>query len=205
MGILLECRFGHFQGADHDPVQAFEAALLTARRRQVVEPLLGGLDLPRGRVVDVVGIGLVDHVLADLDELAAQVAVVDGTAVVLGVDHGHHRAGQPHQVLGAAGFLQCRIVLEQGLEHQHVGQLAAFDQLAAGLVDASQKRVGEMLRAHELRDLLEGPVVGEDGAQERLFGLVVVRRHTVLAGVFLAAQRARRVVVRQRGFHGGRP
>ena len=44
---------------------------------QVVQALLGDLDLVGGAGLESALVGLVDHVLADRDQLAAQVEVVD--------------------------------------------------------------------------------------------------------------------------------
>jgi hypothetical protein len=57
---------------------------------------------------------VVDHVLADADELAAEEEVVDGAPVVLGVDDGDDRGGELDQVLGAADLGE-RAVLVTGL------------------------------------------------------------------------------------------
>src|SRR5690606_11941640 len=56
------------------------------------------------------------------------------------------------------------------------GDLSAVDQPAAGLEDAAVDRVGEMLGAQELGDPFIGPVVDQHRADQRLFGLEVVRR-----------------------------
>ena len=56
-----------------------------------------------------------------------------------------------------------------------IGDLASLDQLAGGLVDATVQRVGEVIGAQELIDLVEDEVVGEDRAEQRHLRLVVVR------------------------------
>ena len=135
-------------------------------------------------IVEVVDEGLVDDVLAEVDQLAAQEQVVDRVAVVLGIDDGDD-GGQPRQILRAADLGQRAILVEQVLQGDRVGDLAALDQLADGLVDAPVDGIGEMLGPQELVDLVEGQVVGEDRAEQRHLGLVVVGGGTV-GGAYLA-------------------
>src|SRR3546814_20446407 len=63
-------------------------------------------------------------------------------------------------------FRSRALLLEEILELDRVGDLAALDQLAAGLEDARVHGVGEVLRPQEVGDLLVGGVVGEDGAEQ---------------------------------------
>ena len=55
-------------------------------RREVEQLFLGALDLLGRAVVEILAEGVVDDVLADHDQLAAQVKVVDVAAVILGID-----------------------------------------------------------------------------------------------------------------------
>ena len=157
-------------------VSGLQAAFDVAGLGQVEELLLRRLDLAGGRQVEVVGMGGIDHLLADIDQLAAQMEIVDRAPVVLGIDDGDDGAGKPRQILRAAMLDQGRILVEQALQRQSIGDLAALDQLAGGLVDAAVQRVGEMIGPQELVDLVEDQVVGEDRAEQRHLGLVVVRR-----------------------------
>ena len=54
--------------------------------------------------------------------------------------------GQLRQILRAADLGQRAVLVEQVLQRDRVGDLAALDQLADRLVDAAVQRVGEMLR-----------------------------------------------------------
>jgi len=58
--------------------------------------VFGLLDLVGGGQLKVRAVGAVDHLFAQVDQLAAQIGVVDGPAVVLGVHHRDHRARQQH-------------------------------------------------------------------------------------------------------------
>src|SRR3546814_8009130 len=70
--------------------------------RQLVETILRDLDLLGRLDVEVVVEGVVHHVLAERDELAAQVEVVDGLAVVGGIDDGDVARLELGQILRAA-------------------------------------------------------------------------------------------------------
>ena len=97
-------------------------------------------------------------------------------------------------------FQQGRILIEQALQGQRVGDLAALDQFAGRLINASVQRVGEMNRPQELVDLVEDQIVGKEGAEKGHLRLVVVRRD---AGCDFAglAQRAHVVVACVLCFH----
>ena len=79
--------------------EALEAAVVAAGLGQFVEPALGVLDLVARREVDRRVEGDVDHVLADDDQRAADRQVVDGVAVILGIDDGGRLGGEPGEIL----------------------------------------------------------------------------------------------------------
>src|SRR5690606_12096255 len=61
---------------------------------------------------------------------------------------------------------------------------AGPDDLGADLVDVAVDRLVEVLGQQEVRNAIEGFVVDQDGAQQRLLGLDVVRREANLAFFF---------------------
>ena len=79
--------------------EALEAAVVAPGLGQLVEPPLGLLDLVARRGLDRRVVGDVDHVLADADQVAAHGEVVDGAAVILGVDDRGRVGGEPGEVL----------------------------------------------------------------------------------------------------------
>ena len=163
---------------------------------QVEKPLFGFLDLRRGRLVDARVERRVHHVLADLDELSAEREVVDGAAVIAGVDDGHGGAGEPRQVLRPAHVPKRLVVVEVMLERDRGGDLSALDQLGGRLIDAAVDALEEVLRREKRRNPVDRIVVDEDGAQQRLLGLDVVRERPVLRrAAFLPLDRAH-------GLHG---
>ena len=121
--------------------------------------------------------GHVDHVLADQDQLAADGEVVDGAAVVAGVDDGGGVGGEPAEILRhrQAGIDRLGL-LEEGPERDRRRLLARGDELGRGLVDLLVQRIVEMLRLEEARHAVVRLVVDEDGAEQRLLGLDVVGR-----------------------------
>ena len=79
--------------------EAQEALAVLALLGEIVEPRLRFLDLLLRREVDGAVVGAVDHVLADDDQRAACGEVVDGAAVILGVDDGGRVGRERAEVL----------------------------------------------------------------------------------------------------------
>src|SRR5262252_8666988 len=92
---------------------------------QRIEPRLSLLDLLPGREVDGRVVGRVDHVLADQDELPARRQVVDGAAILAGVDDGRRLSSKATEVLRHRGIAIDRLeALEERLQRDGVGALA---------------------------------------------------------------------------------
>ena len=89
----------HVDGDGQGLGEALEAAVIAAGFGKFVQPALGVLDLARRRRIDRRVVGDIDHVLADGDQVAADRKVVDGAAVILGVDDRGRFGGEPGQVL----------------------------------------------------------------------------------------------------------
>ena len=81
------------------------------------------------------------------------------------------------------------VLIEQVLEGDRVGDLAAAQQLADGGEDAAVHGVAEMLRLEEFGDPVIGRVVDQYGAEQGLFGFRVVGWGSEQLGVGLAQQR----------------
>src|SRR4029079_10329575 len=118
----------------------------------------------------------VDHLLADLNQLAADGQVVDGAAVILGIDDGGGVGRQSPEILRDGQFAHRRIGLEEGLQRDRRRALAAQDQLRDRFIDACVQRIVEMPGLEEGRDTVDRLVVDEDRAEQGLFGLQVMRR-----------------------------
>src|SRR6185312_7037611 len=147
---------------------------------KVEKPLFRRLDLLRRLAVEIVAKGFVDDVLADGDELAAEMEVVDGAAVILGVDNGYHRGGKPREILRPADLLQRAILVEEIFQRDRIGELAALHQLGDRAEDAAMDAFGEMRRFQEFGDAVIGGVVDENRAQQRLLCFEIGRRGAVL-------------------------
>jgi len=164
-----------------------EPAFVGAGRREIEKVPFRRLDLLRRRALEIVAIGVVDDILADGDELAAQIEVVNGAAIVLGIENGDDRGGQAHEILCAADLGERAVLIEQILERHRIGDLAALDEARDGGEDAAVNGLGEMFGQQKFGDSVEGRIVDENGAQERLLGLDIARRRTV--GLIAVAQR----------------
>ena len=86
MPVAHEGGVRHVDGGLDGIGEALEATIVTAGLGELEEPALGVLDLVGRAHVDRRVIGDVDHVLADRDQRAARREVVNGAAVVGGVD-----------------------------------------------------------------------------------------------------------------------
>jgi hypothetical protein len=108
--------------------------------------------------------------------LAAQIKIMHRAAVILGVDDGDDRLRQFDEILRAADLGQRAVLVEQVLQRDGIGDLAALDQLADRFIDAAVQRIGKMFRPQEFVDPVEDEVVGQDGAEQGLLGVVIHRR-----------------------------
>ena len=156
--------------------ERLEAAVGLADAGQVIELLLGDLDLLDRGFLERRLEGAVHYVLAQRDQLAQQEEVVHQPAEVAGVDHVHRRSRQARQIGRAASGLHVVVVFDVGLQGDRADQLAPLDQPGEGVEQLAVQRIGEMLTLEEFRDPVIGGVVDQDRAQQRLLRLEVVRR-----------------------------
>ena len=80
-------------------------------------------------------------------------------------------------------------------DHECENVLAALHELGGDLEDAGVKRLEEMMRLEEGGDAIERLVIDQDGAEQRLFRLNVVRRLTERYGRLFGE----RIEARRRG------
>ena len=127
--------------------EALEAAVVAAGLGQLVEPALGILDLVARREIDRRVEGDVDHVLADADQLAPDRQVVDGAAVVLGVDDGGGFGGEPREILADVQPADVDIGGRKVFSVTGVAILPARIRSRASSIDLLVDRLEEMLAA----------------------------------------------------------
>ena len=168
--------------------EADEAALELAILPELEQLRLGALDLAGGGDVEVVRVGVVDHVLPHPDQLAAQEQVVDGAAVIGGADHRHDAGREFGEIRGAAQVAEILVALEESLEGDGVGGLPALDQAGGGVEDPAMDGIEEMLGAEELGDALQRAVADQQRAQKRLLGLLVAGRLAEPEPLFAAVE-----------------
>ena len=158
--------------------EALEAAVVASALGDLVEAALGLLDLFARARIDRRVIGDIDRVLADQDEFAPDRQVIDGAAVIIGVDDGGGLGGEAREILRHGGAADV-VIAEKGLHRDRRGELAGADQRSRDLEDAPMNLLDEMLAAQIVGDAIEGVVVDEDRPEQRLLGLDVVRRGAV--------------------------
>ena len=76
------------------------------------------------------------------------------------------------------------------LERHRVRGLPVPDEVHHGVVDAAVHGQEEVVRLKEGGNQMEGIVVDQEGAQQRVLGLHVVRRRPVPLSAFSAARRS---------------
>ena len=96
--------------------ETLEAAVVAPGLGQFVKPALGVLDLVARREIDRRVEGDIDHVLADQDQRAADRQVVDGMAVVLGVDDGGRFGGEAGEILAEGHAADVDVGVEESLQ-----------------------------------------------------------------------------------------
>ena len=64
---------------------------------------------------------------------------------------------------------------QEGLQRHRRGELAGADQAARDVEDLLMDRLEEMLRLEKIADAIKRFVVDENGAEQRLLGLDIVR------------------------------
>ena len=166
----------HVDGVGQRGGERLETGAVFAGLREFVEKLLGFFDLRRRRRIDRRVEGRVDHRLADVDQLAADGEIIDGVAIILGIDDRRRIGGEASQILRDGKLAIRLVILEIGLERDRSRPLAAKHEFRGRLVDATVKRLEEMCRLEERGNPVDRLVVDEDGPEQRLFGLDIVGR-----------------------------
>jgi hypothetical protein len=134
----------------------------------------GSADLLLG--LDLRLVGAVDDLFAEIDELALDEQVVDQPAVIADIDDADHRGCEFAEITRPADIGQGAVLFEEHPQGDRIGDLVAQDQARQRIVDAAVHRIGEMFGLQEIGDAVEGVVVGEDRAEQGLFGFEIVRR-----------------------------
>ena len=117
----------------------------------------------------------VDDFLSDGDGAAPDREVVDHAAVIGGVDDGRGFGRESGQILRYRDTAEV-VIAQEGLERDRRRDLAGAHQRRRDLEDPSMDFLAEVIRNEEVRHTVEGVVVDQDGAEQRLLGLYVMRR-----------------------------
>ena len=165
----------HVDGRGEGLRKALEAAVIAAGFRQFIQPALGILDLGARREIHRRIEGDIDHVLADPDQVAAQRQLIDRPPVILGVDDGGGFGGEAGEVLADRHAADVGVGRHEGFQRDRGRDLAHPNQAAGGLVDGLVDRLEVVLRFEKIRNPVERVIVDQDGAQQALFRLDIVR------------------------------
>ena len=105
--------------------------------------------------------------------------VVDRLSVLGRIDN--RNDGRRHfvKIFRAAHFGERLVSFKEMLQSERAGHLSAFDQLRDRFVNTAMDRFIKIIRTQEIGDLLEGAIVGQNGAQQGGFDFRIVRRRAV--------------------------
>ena len=158
--------------------KALEAAVVTPGLGDLIEAPFGLLDLIARARIDGRVIGDVDDVLADRDQFAPHGEVVDVAAVVVGVDDGRRFASQAGEILRHGDAVDVMLA-EESFQRDRRRELAGANHRSGDLENAAMDLLDEMFAAEEIGDAVEGVVIDQDGAEQRLFGVEIVGRSPI--------------------------
>ena len=176
VALAMERLLGNGDRIGQRTLEGDEAAFLALLGGEPEQRLLGRLDLLAAVQLRRLPEGVVDHVLADVDQLPAQPGIVDRPAVLAGIDDADHRGQQLPEIGNAADLVEHSGMLELGPERDRIRKLPGLDAPGDGLEDPAMQRVGEVVRRQELADPVVRLVVGQQRAEQRLLRLQVGRR-----------------------------
>jgi hypothetical protein len=167
-------------GDGQRPFEGHEAAIpRAALLREVEQCLFRRFELLLRVEFRLCPEGAVDHDLAEIDQLPPQIGVIDDAAIFPGIDDADHRREQLREIARPAHLIEQAGMFELRAQRHDIGKLPGFHAPLDRLVDSPMDRIGEMLGREEFRDALIGLVVGEQGAEQRLFGGEVGRRQAL--------------------------
>ena len=150
--------------------EGFAAALATQSVNLAIETVY----LIAGRCAFIVR--AVDRVLADGDQRATRGEVMDGAAVILGVDDGCRLRGERAEILPHLQRRRDRgVLVEVGAQRDWCEAFCRLSEVPHQLVDLLMQRIVEVMRIEERGHAVHRLVVDEDRAKQRLFGLQIVR------------------------------
>ena len=151
--------------------KALETAFCLALFGQFVERLFRLHDLFARLVRNVDAGRFGGDVPTKGDQIAAHGQIIDHLCIVT---HGKSRdrsTGETCQIGGAAKLLQALVILHERLERHGAREVVLGDAGGGDLEDARVHGIIEMLRADDGGDAVVDVVIGEDRAQQLLFGL----------------------------------
>src|SRR5215471_5231720 len=104
LGAALEGRLRVVDGIRKRSAKGTKPAFLLPGGGELEESLLRALDLLGGAVVEILPKRVVDDVLTQCDQFAAEIKIADSTTIIFRIDNRYCRIGQLNQVLCAADF-----------------------------------------------------------------------------------------------------
>ena len=136
---------------------------------------LSGLDLCGGRKVHIRMAGVADDVVADPDQLAAEMCLIDGGGIVGRLCDADDTVGKFAQIIFDFGRLAFFCRAEERFECHRIRQLSTVYQAHHRRKDAAVERIVEMFCPQPVVDPFHHAIVEQQSAEQILFCGKIVR------------------------------
>ena len=136
---------------------------------EVKEFFFSSFDLGHGIRIDVFLGGFVDNLKTGGNQLAAEVFVIYELGIVFGIGERRRTVGQFDQIFISADFFKNPFLFKIVFQRNDVGNMAAGDEFGNNLINLAMDRIGKMLGFQKFRNFFKGFVIGQQGAEQRLF------------------------------------
>ena len=121
---------GHVDGRCQCGLELLKSSAIAPGFCQIVQAALGVLNLIARREIDRRVEGDVDHVLADLNQVAPDREIIDRATIIDRIDDGGRFGGKASEILRQRQPGDVDISRQKGLQSHRRGELAGSDQAA---------------------------------------------------------------------------
>ena len=122
--------------------------------------------------------GVADDFVTGVYQFAAQVFVINELCVIFDVSQRRSAVGKFYQILVAADFVQGAFLFKIVFERDDVRNMTALNQFGNDFENLGVNRIGKVVGTQEFGNFFIGFVVGQNGAEQSLFGFQVLRQRS---------------------------
>jgi len=156
--------------------KADEATAVIAGGGQLKQFLFGFFNLLNGLRFNRAVKGICYHIRSNIDELAAQMQIMNGLPVIGSVDDADITSRQLRQIIIAAQLVNFRITGKEMFERNRIGSLSPFNQCDGGLIHFAKHWIIKMFGTQKLADFFIGEVITQNGGQQSLLRIQIMGR-----------------------------